>query len=59
MLEPAPHPLTGSVMSSLELEFQGWTSWTVDKDSGNIGNVMDDISSGAVRKNYGSDCVVE
>ena len=29
------------------------------KDSGNIGNVMDDISSGAVRKNYGSDCVVE
>ncbi len=29
-----------------------------DKDSGNIGNVMDDISSGADGKNFGSDCVV-
>jgi len=37
----------------------GSASETSYKDSGNIGNVMDDIFSGAVRKNCGSDCGVE
>ena len=30
-----------------------------NKDSGNISNMVNDIFSGAVRKKYGSDCVVE
>jgi len=33
--------------------------YQINTDSGNIGNVVDDISSGADGKKYGSDCEVE